>query len=57
MVKIQKNVNDMAFAMTAVKMNRRGYGIELNLDCFRDGAGYLRAAKEESEEPTLFDFL
>lgn len=47
----------MTVPMTAVKMNRRGYGIELNLDYFRDGVGYLQAAEEEMEEPTLFDFI
>lgn len=31
----------MTVPMTAVKMKRRGYGIELNEDYFRDGVGYL----------------
>lgn len=43
--------------MTAVKMHRRGYGIELNPDYFRDGVGYLQEAEDEIETPTLFDFL
>lgn len=43
--------------MTAIKMKRRGYGIELNPDYFRDGVGYCKAAEEEIEAPTLFDFL
>lgn len=47
----------MTVPMTAVKMGRRGYGIELNPDYFRDGVGYLQAAEEEIEEPTLFDFI
>lgn len=47
----------MTVPMTAVKMNRRGYGIELNLDYFRDGVGYLQAAENEVDEPTLFDFI
>lgn len=47
----------MTVPMTAVKMNRRGYGIELNPDYFRDGVGYLQAAEEEKETPTLFDFM
>lgn len=34
-----------------------GYGIELNPDYFRDGVGYLQAAEDEMDEPTLFDFL
>ena len=47
----------MTVPMMAVKMGRRGYGIELNPDYFRDGIGYLQAAEDEVEEPTLFDFL
>lgn len=47
----------MTVPMTAVKMKRRGYGCELNLDYFRDGVGYLQAAEEEVEAPTLFDFM
>lgn len=47
----------MTVPMTAVKMHRRGYGIELNADYFRDGVGYLQAAEDEVEAPTLFDFL
>lgn len=47
----------MTVPMTAVKMNRRGYGIELNPDYFRDGVGYLQNVEAEREQPTLFDFL
>lgn len=47
----------MTVPMQAVKMRRRGYGIELNPDYFRDGVGYLEAAKDEIEMPTLFDFI
>ena len=47
----------MTVPMTAVRMKRRGYGIELNQDYFRDGVGYLQAAEEEREMPTLFDFM
>lgn len=47
----------MTVPMTAVKMKRTGYGIELNPDYFRDGVGYLQAAEEEMEMPTLFDFM
>lgn len=47
----------MTVPMTAVKMDRYGYGDELNLDYFRDGVGYLQAAEEEIETPTLFDFM
>lgn len=47
----------MTVPMSAVKMGRKGYGIELNQDYFRDGVGYLQAAEDEVETPTLFDFL
>ncbi len=47
----------MTVPMTAVKMGRRGYGIELNTDYFRDGVGYLDAAEREATSPTLFDFI
>lgn len=47
----------MTVPMMAVKMKRRGYGCELNPDYFRDGVGYLQAAEDEIEEPTLFDFM
>lgn len=47
----------MTVPMKAVQMKRRGYGIELNPDYFRDGVGYLQAAEEEIETPTLFDFI
>nr|WP_235886046.1 DNA methyltransferase [Paenibacillus cymbidii] len=46
----------MTVPMQAVKMGRRGYGIELNTDYFRDGVGYLKAAEAEIDMPTLFDF-
>ena len=47
----------MTVPMTAVKMNRKGYGIELSPDYFRDGVGYLQEAENEGETPTLFDFI
>lgn len=47
----------MTVPMTAVKMHRKGYGCELNPDYFRDGVGYLQAAEDEIEAPTLFDFI
>lgn len=43
--------------MSAVKMERNGVGCELNCDYFRDGVGYLQAAEDELEQPTLFDFI
>ena len=47
----------MTVPMTAVKMKRYGIGCELNPDYFRDGVGYLQAAENEIDEPTLFDFM
>ena len=41
----------------AVKMNRKGKGVELNPDYFRDGVGYLESADAEKDAPTLFDLL
>ena len=47
----------MSVPYTAVKMNRRGIGIELNADYFRDGVGYLQEAEDAIEMPTLFDLV
>lgn len=47
----------MTVPMTAVKMKRYGYGIELSCDYFRDGVGYLQEAENEIETHTLFDFM
>lgn len=43
--------------MTAVKMNREGYGVELNSDYFKDGVMYLREADAGRDMPTLFDMV
>lgn len=45
----------MTVPVTAVKMGRKGLGCELNVDYFRDGVGYLKAAEAEVGVPTLFD--
>jgi len=45
----------MTVPVTAVKMGRVGFGIEINADYFRDGVGYLRAAEGQRDMPTLFD--
>lgn len=47
----------MTVPMVAVKMGRKGYGIELNSDYFLDGVGYLKSSEDEVETPTLFDFI
>ena len=44
-------------ALEAIKAGRRGYTIELNPDYFRDAVGYLHAAEEQQDMPTLFDLL
>ena len=41
----------------AMKMGRRGKGVELNPDYFRDGVGYCEAADAELDAPTLFDLM
>lgn len=43
--------------MTAIKMNRDGYGVELNSDYFKDGVAYCKAADDERDLPTLFDLV
>ena len=47
----------MTVPYMAVKMGRRGYGIELNTDYFRDGVGYLEEAERGYLSPTLFDYI
>lgn len=47
----------MTVPLTAIRMNRKGYGIELNADYFRDGVGYLKQFEEQNEQVTLFDLL
>lgn len=47
----------MTVPYMAVKMKRKGIGIELNADYFRDGVAYLQAVENERESPTLFDFI
>lgn len=41
----------------AVKMGRRGHGVELNTAYWRDGVRYLREAEVERSAPSLFDCL
>jgi DNA modification methylase len=43
--------------MMAVKMGRRGIGIELSPAYFADSLWYLRNAEMENDTPTLFDML
>jgi len=44
-------------ALTAMKMGRYGYTIELNNSYFRDSLGYLKNEEEKIAQPTLFDFI
>jgi hypothetical protein len=39
----------------AVKLGRRGVGVELNPGYFRDGVAYVRSAAAKASVPTLFD--
>ena len=45
----------MTVLYRAVKMGRRGYGIELNAQSWKDGVAYLKMAEDEVSHPTLFD--
>jgi len=47
----------MTVPYCAVKMGRKGIGIELNPSYFADGVHYLDAAEREANTPTLFDFM
>ena len=41
----------------AVKMNRRGYSVELNFDYWRAGVRYCQGLELQKKAPTLFDML
>ena len=41
----------------AIKLGRRGIGVELNPRYFADSVSYCQAAENEHESPTLFDLL
>lgn len=47
----------MTVPLTAIKMDRKGIGIELNPDYFRDGVGYLKLYEDQQEQLTLFDLI
>ena len=47
----------MTTPLVALKKHRKGIGIELNTDYFRDGCGYLEIEEQKQKTPTLFDFL
>ena len=41
----------------AVKMGRKGIGIELNEQSFKDGLAYMQEADIQQSAPTLFDIM
>lgn len=45
----------MTVPYCAIRMGRRGYGIELNGQYFADGVNYLKAAEHNMTTATLFD--
>ena len=47
----------MTVPYCAVKLGRRGIGVELNPDYFADGLAYVEAAARDSTVPTLFDLV
>ncbi|SCM73427.1 conserved hypothetical protein [uncultured Pleomorphomonas sp.] len=47
----------MTVPYCAIKLGRRGVGIELNPGYWLDGVKYCEAAEEEVETPTLFDLI
>lgn len=47
----------MTVPVRALRMGRRGRGVELNPGYFLDGVKYLEAAEREADLPSLFDML
>lgn len=47
----------MSVPYRAMKLGRRGIGIELNPAYFADGVAYLLAAEQQHQTPTLFDLI
>lgn len=47
----------MTVPYCAMKLGRRGAGVELNPGYFLDGAAYCRAMEEKMSVPSLFDYL
>jgi hypothetical protein len=47
----------MTVPYCALKLKRRGLGVELNPGYFRDGVAYLQAAEREMAVPTLFALM
>lgn len=47
----------MTVPLVAMRKHRKGIGIELNEEYFRDGVNYLETEEENQQTPTLFDFM
>lgn len=47
----------MTVPLEAMKAGRKGIGIELNPEYYRDGCWYLKREEDKQETPTLFDFM
>ncbi len=47
----------MTVPCEAVKLGRKGIGVELNSGYFADGVAYLEAADAQANAPTLFDLI
>lgn len=47
----------MTVPFRAVRLGRKGVGIELNATYWQDGVKYCEAAERETATPSLFDFL
>jgi DNA modification methylase len=47
----------MTVPYCAVKLGRKGIGIELSPTYWRDGVAYLKAIEKRSDTPTLFDLV
>jgi DNA modification methylase len=47
----------MTVPYCAVKLGRKGIGIELSPTYWRDGVSYLKAVEKRADSPTLFDLV
>lgn len=47
----------MTVPYCAIKLGRKGIGVELNGDYYRDGVSYCKAAEMQANVPTLFDLM
>lgn len=47
----------MTVPYRALLLGRKGRGVELSADYFRDGVKYLQAAEQKMDAPTLFDLM